>query len=728
MNLHLGVEPHPPQEINTRGGAPYGGGLAALCLIAGQLGVAANPQSLIHQLALDKSVFGSGDLVRAAKSLGLKARAIRQPSLERLQSIPKPAIISLTGGGWAVLGREVAPGRFVLVDPVSPKASVQDLKEIFKELGSEIILVTRRAVAADSDGRFGVKWFTSAIWRYKSAIIHVLVASLFIQIFSLVSPLIFQMVVDKVLIYKSKSTLVVLVVAMVGLAVFDGIMKYLRAYALTHTSNRVDIELGSELCAHLFNLPIKYFEQRPAGVTVARVREIETVRNFLTGQALFSLIDALFIFVFIGVLLIYSLKLTLIVVISIPVYVGIAAILRPIMRDRIKQKFNYWSYSQQFVVESIVGAQTLKAAAAEPLVQRQWTDRLAAYVGSGFKASMSGTVGQTIIEFVTKLVAALILYFGAQEVIEGSLTVGELIAFNMISNQIIQPILRISQLWQDFQQVLVSIERLGDIMNAPKEPKPENASALPPATGAIEFRGITFSYRPELPDAVKNIRLEIAPGETIGIVGASGSGKSTLTKLLQRFYTPRSGQIFVDGMDIAQIDPAWLRKQLGVVLQENLLFNRTIHENIALARPDMPRGQVRQVARLAGAEEFIAKLPLGYDTPIEERGANLSGGQRQRIAIARALATNPRILVLDEATSALDYDSERIIQMNMREIVRGRTVIIIAHRLAAVRDCDRIVGMAQGEIVEIGTHLELRNKEGGLYAHLWALQSEQATG
>jgi subfamily B ATP-binding cassette protein HlyB/CyaB len=359
------------------------------------------------------------------------------------------------------------------------------------------------------------------------------------------------------------------------------------------------------------------------------------------------------------------------------------------------------------------------------MMQAQWEERLAAYVRTSFDASVTGAFGQNMIQYVSKITTALILFIGAQSVIEGSMSVGELIAFNMIASQVVQPILRLSQLWQDFQQVQVSVARLGDILNSPPEPVPQNLLTLPPPRGAIEFRRVTMRYRPDAPDVLRNVSLSIEPGEVIGVVGPSGSGKSTLTKLVQRLYGPQIGQVMIDGVDVAQLDPGWLRRQTGVVLQENILFNRSIHENIALGDPAMARVMVMHAAKLAGADEFIAQLPQGYDTMIEERGANLSGGQRQRIAIARALATNPRILILDEATSALDYESERIIQENMRSIVQGRTVIIIAHRLAAVRPCTRIVGMVQGEIVEVGAHDDLMRR-GGLYARLWALQSDQA--
>ena len=540
------------------------------------------------------------------------------------------------------------------------------------------------------------------------------------QLLALVTPIFFQLVVDKVLVHKGVSTLVVLVVGMVTLGLFESLLQFLRAYTLSHTTNRMDVELGRRLFHHLFRLPLAYFETRAAGQTVARVRELETIRNFLTGQGLTSLLDLVFTLVFFVVMFVYSAKLTLVVLGSIPVYVVIASLIRPLLREQINEKFNRGARSQQFLVESIIGAQTLKASSVEPIMQAQWEERLAAYVRTSFDAGILGSLGQNMIQYVSKVTTALILFLGAQSVIDSAMTVGELIAFNMIASQVVQPILRLSQLWQDFQQVQVSVARLGDILNAPPEPKPQNLLTLPPPRGAIELRNVTMRYRPDAPDALRNVTLSIGAGEVIGVVGHSGSGKSSLTKLIQRLYSPQLGEVMLDGVDIAQLDPGWLRRQIGVVLQENILFNRTIHENIALSDPAMPRAMVMHAARLAGADEFIAQLPQGYDTMIEERGANLSGGQRQRIAIARALATNPRILILDEATSALDYESERVVQENMRAIVRGRTVIIIAHRLAAVRPCTRIVGMHKGEIVEIGSHEELLARRGGLYARLWA--------
>jgi subfamily B ATP-binding cassette protein HlyB/CyaB len=702
-------------------------GLAALALVANYYRIAADPAQLRHQLALTGRVAGAEDLVRGANFLKLRSRIIRGVAAKRLGAIPYPAMLELKDGGFVILAVAAEKGKVRLVDPVARIAKEMTLKEAEDLSSGSAILVTRRLGGAGIDpNTFGFRWFWPSILRYRRPLVHVLVASLFVQLFALTTPIFFQLVVDKVLVHKGMSTLVVLIVGMVTLGLFESVLQFLRAYTLSHTTNRIDVELGRRLFHHLFRLPLAYFETRAAGQTVARMRELETIRGFLTGQGLTALLDLVFTLVFIGVMFIYSVKLTLVVLISIPVYVLIAAGLRPILREQINERFNRGARSQQFLVESIVGAQTLKAAAVEPMMQAQWEERLASYVSKSFDAFVTGALGQNMIQYVSKVTTALILFFGAQAVIEGSMSVGGLIAFNMIASQVVQPILRLSQLWQDFQQVQVSVARLGDILNSPPEPAPQNLLTLPPPRGAIEFRNVTMRYRPDAADALRNVTLSIPAGEVIGIVGPSGSGKSTLTRLIQRLYNPQMGQLMIDGVDVAQLDPGWLRRQIGVVLQENILFNRTIHDNIALGDPAMPRVMVMRAARLAGADEFIAQLPQGYDTMIEERGANLSGGQRQRIAIARALATNPRILILDEATSALDYDSERVIQENMRAIVRGRTVIIIAHRLAAVRPCTRIVGIQRGEIVEVGSHEELLRREDGLYAHLWDLQSDQA--
>jgi subfamily B ATP-binding cassette protein HlyB/CyaB len=704
-------------------------GLAALCGVANYFRIAADPLHMRRELALGDRDAISADLLRAATLVGLKARTITTTKAKRLQSIPVPAIVRLRSGAYAIYGGLTSVGDYRLVDPITRVMRGVPLDELLAAIEPEVILLARRLNGPGIDPKtFSFRWFLPSIWRYRKPLVHVLIASIFVQFFALVTPLFFQVIVDKVLVHKGYSTLIVLILGLAVIGAFDVGLQYLRTYVLSHTTNRIDVELGRRLFHHLLRLPLGYFETRPAGQTVARVRELETIRSFLTGQGLFSAIDLFFTFIFIAVLFLYSWQLTLIVIGVIPLYLIITMLVRPHLRDKIKQKFNTGAESQQFLVETVVGVQTLKASAVEPAMQLLWEEKLAAYVRTAFDATLLASAGQNAIQYVSKLMTAALLFFGAKAVIEGDMTVGELIAFNMISGQVVQPILRLSQLWQDFQQVQVSIDRLGDILNTVPERSPSTPVALPTPKGQIVFRNVSFRYRPGLPEVMKTVSLQINPGEVIGIVGPSGSGKSTLTKLVQRLYMPEEGQIFVDGVDIAQVDPGWLRGNIGVVLQENLLFHRSVHDNISLANPTMPRSAVMQVARLAGADEFINKLPNGYETIIEERGANLSGGQRQRLAIARALATNPPILIFDEATSALDYESERLIHRNMRHIVQGRTVIIIAHRLAAVRNCNRIISMADGRIVEAGSHDALVAKQGGLYARLWALQTSQASG
>jgi subfamily B ATP-binding cassette protein HlyB/CyaB len=702
----------------------FSGGFQVLASIAKTLGYQVSAAQLLHQTGLGRRAPAAEDLVRAAKMIGLKARLVRDPTEKTLRALPVPAMIKTRDGSWLTFKGETTGNLFRIVDPITRTNEQIPMVDLLNRSGGEVIILAKSLAHSAEDFVFGLSWFIPQIKRYRRPLVEMLVVSFFVNLLALGYPLSFQLVVDKVLPHKSFSTLVVVIVALLLLALFSAILGYIRQYLLQHTANRIDVELGAKLYAHLLHLPISFFESRAAGVIVTRARELRSIRTFLTGQALLTAVDLLFIVVYFGVLFVYSPSLTAVVALSLPFYIAVGAFMRPALRRLLKAKFRSWASGQQLMVESIVGIQTVKAAAVEPIFQRKWDERLAAFAKTSFDAKMLGVTASTAVTFVSKVAGALILFLGVLAVISGKMTIGGLIAFNMIARLISKPIMRIAQLYQDFQEVQVSIEHVADIFNAQVERNDQATVRRAQISGEIAFRNVGFSYKPELPPVLKDISLLIAPGEVIGIVGPSGSGKSTLTKLLQRFHAPTSGDVLIDGIDVAQLDPAWLRRQLGVVLQENFLFNQTVHENIAMARPDMPRAQVIRVARLAGADEFITQMPQGYDSRIEERGANLSGGQRQRLAIARALATNPRILILDEATSALDYESERIIQDNMGRIVQDRTVIIIAHRLAAVRYCDRIVGMVNGEIVEIGTHQELIRRRGGLYAHLWSLQNE----
>jgi ATP-binding cassette, subfamily B, bacterial HlyB/CyaB len=697
-------------------------GLMALALVARILRTNVNPRALAHELGLTGKPIDGADMVRAAELARFRARLLTSQTQDRLARVPTPVIIRNVAGRYFVLNRLVGGG-YALRDPAEQQPRRMGIAQVCSDWSGEIIQISRQLHPESDIPEFGLAWFWSALLKYRKPIMHVMIASFFIQLIALATPLFFQVIVDKVLVNKSQSTLTVVVIGMVVVEVFGSILQYLRAYALTHTSSRVDTELGVKVFERLFKLPLSYFESRATGQTVARIREIETIRSFLTGQGLTAILDVVFSLVFIVFLFIYSETLTIVVVLSLAVYVLIAAVIRPPLRRKIKERFLSGARSQQFLVESVVGAPTLKAAAVEPLVQQQWEERLVNYVRISLQVSMLGAIGQNLIQLTTQLTTTIILYFGAFAVIDGQMSVGELIAFNMIARQLSTPIMRLSQLWQDVQQIQISVERLGDIFRVQPELGTESVALFPKTKirGAVALKNVSFRYHADAPDVLADISLEIPPGQAIGIVGPSGSGKSTLAKLIQRLHLPTRGAVLIDGVDVTQVHPAWFRKQIGVVLQENLLFNRTIHENIALTTPAMSREVVMGLAKLAGAHEFIRQLPRGYDTYVEEWGANLSGGQRQRIAIARALARNPRILIFDEATSALDYETEQIIQANMRQIVKGRTVIIIAHRLPAIRVCDRIIGMEQGRIVQDGSHAELIRQE-GFYARLCSLQ------
>ena len=706
------------------GQKPADSGLSALALIAAVHHVACDVEQVRHELGIGERPASSGDLVRAGRLVRLKVRRLQKQAAKSLATVPLPAILEMNDGRFWILGRIHADGRMRLVDGATRAVRNVTPEELAADWSGTLVLVARRFSLEQVPGNFGIKWFIPSVLKYRRPLGSVLVASLFIQLVALATPLLFQITIDKVLVHHGFSTLVMVVVGMVLLGLFGGLLSWLRTYVLAHTASRIDVELGAKLFDHMLRLPLNYFEKRATGQTVARVRELENIRAFLTGQALLSGLDLVFALIFVAVMYAYSPFLATIALLSLPCYFIIGIMFRPLLRERVKTKFEKGALSQQFLVETIVGVQTVKAMAVEPILRSQWEDRLAAYVKSSLDAINVGNTAQNLIQFVNKVATAVVLFFGAQAVINGDLTVGALIAFNMIFGQLTSPILRLSQLWQDFQQVKISVDRVGDILNNFPEASSMAKVNLPPAKGDIRIDNLTFRYDDGGREILSNVNLHIPMGQVIGIVGPSGSGKSTLTKLIQRLYVPERGQVLIDGIDAAQVDPSWLRRQVGVVLQENLLFNKTVHENIALANPAMPRAQVIAVARLSGADEFINKLALGYDTVIEERGANLSGGQRQRLAIARALATNPRILIFDEATSALDYESERLIQENMRHIVKSRTVIVIAHRLAAVRNCDRIIAVQDGRIVEDGTHKDLIALPTSLYGRMWRIQSE----
>jgi len=696
-------------------------GLACLMTVASFHQVAADPSQIQHHFGSHDEAFNESALIRAARHLKLKARALTTDS-SKLEVIALPAIAQDQEGHYFILAK-AGEGKTLIQDPLVGKPDLLTEDELSERWSGRLLLITRRSVLPGMNGKFDISWFVPAIVKYKKILIQVLVASFFIQLFALITPLFFQVIIDKVLVHQGLTTLDVLCFGLIVVSFFDVLLNGLRSYVLSHTTNRVDVTLGSQLFSHLMRLPIGFFTSRQVGNTVARVRELDTIREFITGSALTLVIDLLFTVIFFTVMYYYSPTLTWIVLASIPLYVILSLSITPVLRKRLNEKFKRGAENQAFLVESISGVETLKAMAVEPQMQRRWEEQLAAYVSASFKSMNLGNIASQTASFINKTVTVLILWVGATLVIGGALSVGQLIAFNMLAGRVSAPILRLVQLWQDFQQAGISLERLGDILNTPTEPGHNpNRTTLPQLKGRVTFEHVAFRYQVDRPEILKNLSLDVQAGEVIGIVGRSGSGKSTLTKLVQRLYIPESGRVMVDGVDVAQVEPAWLRRQIGVVLQENVLFNRSVKDNIALSDPSMPMDRVMHAAKQAGAHDFILQLAEGYDTVVGEQGSSLSGGQKQRIAIARALITNPSILIFDEATSALDYESERIIQDNMRTICRNRTVFIIAHRLSTVRMADRIIVVDQGRIVESGHHDQLI-EQAGYYAKLHSHQN-----
>ena len=688
-------------------------GLIALATVLAMHRIAVDPDQLRHALG-HFDACSPDDLLRIAKRQeGVRAKLVIA-TFDRLARLPLPALAH-GPDGWFVIGR-VTDDR-VLIQRPGRSPEQLDRLALDAVWSCELILVTTREGVAGAAGRFDIGWFIPQVVRYRKLIGEVLLITLCINLLGLAAPLFFQNVIDKVLVHNTLATLQVLSIGFVAVSVWEVVFGWLRTRLYSETSQKLDVELGAKLFRHLLGLPLAYFEARRVGDTVTRVRQLESIREFLTNASLSVLVDPAFTIVFLVAMWIYSPALFWIVALTIPAYACVSLFVTKPLRRRLNEKYERGAANNALLVESVSGMQTVKAAAVEPQWQERWERQLAGYSAANQRVINLGNSGSQAVQLISKLSLAAILYFGAEQVIAGAMTVGGLVAFNMFAQRVSGPVIRMAQLWQDFQQVRLSIERLGDVLNAPVEPGMGSRVALPSLKGAIRFDGVKFRYALDGPWTLDDISIDIPPGATLGIAGSSGSGKSTLTKLLQRLYTPAAGRVLIDGVDIAQIDPAWLRRQIGVVLQENLLFNRTIRENIALANPAMPLENVMAAAQLSGAHDFILQLPQGYDTMIEERGVNLSGGQRQRIAIARALVTQPRILILDEATSALDAESEEIIQTNLKAMARGRTVLIIAHRLSAIRQCDRIVTLEKGRVVEIGTHDELL-RAGGRYAGL----------
>ena len=660
------------------------------------------------------------ELTRIAKRQSFRSSIKKLPLKKLLKNYPMPIIIEKKDGTFTAILQAIDDKEELLVyDMESKKPVTLSYAEYYDSFTGRSLVLKHRLLSQQV--KFGFGWFFDQIMQYKKIVFEVLLASFVIQLFGLVTPLFTQVILDKVLVHHSLSTLDVLGIAFVVVTVFDFLLNLMRNYVFVDTTSKIDAKLGAKLYEHLLGLPFSYFQSRKVGNIIARVRELDQIREFIANKSITVLLDILFSFVFLIVMFMYSQKLTFIVLGFVFVTGLIYFFATPNLRKKLEEKFQMGADSNAFLVESVTGVETVKSLALEGVMQKRWEDKLANYVSASFKLSNLGFTLGGFSGMLQKLMTISILYFGVKQVLLNELSVGQLIAFQMFANQFSAPVLRLVNLWNEFQQTLLSVDRLGDILNTPTEQKTDKSITLEHIKGEISFKNVNFAYNPNSSMVLKDLTFKIQAGMSVGIIGRSGSGKSTVTKMIQRLYVPLDGVIYVDDIDIRHFNPKWYRNQIGVVLQENFLFSGTIKENIAMANPTATMDEIVNSAKVAGANDFISELSEGYDTEVGERGASLSGGQKQRVAIARALLTNPRILIFDEATSALDYESEKIINQNIEKITEGRTTLIIAHRLSTVRKCDVIIAMDKGEIVEAGTHEQLIAKK-GYYHHLYTQQ------
>ncbi len=698
-------------------------GLGALISIAKHHGITADYRQLERAYVLEEGLVDNNTLVLAARDLKLKAREYSGLKKENLSQMVFPILIRMKDGNCLVMVDYRADGTMFIIDPSFSEEPVHaNAEKVLEEWTGEAVLFTRRYEMEKKEGKFGFRWFLPVVSKYSKYLKNVLFVSFLLQLLGLAGPFFTQNIIDKVLVHRAADALDVLILGMALSTIFQNWMMALRGYLFTNITSKMDVALSARLFRNITALPVKYFSTWQVGDVVSRVGELENLRSFLTGSSLTIVLDIVFATVYLTVMFLYSTVLSLVVLLMVPFFVLLNVVVAPIYKRYINDRFLIGSENRSFLIESITGIRTIKGTSIEGNFVRRYEDMLARYVSSVLKVINLANVAGSIAMFLQNGFNLAILWVGAVYVMRTEITVGELIAFQMLAGQIIAPIMRLVSMWQYFQQTRVSMERLGDIMNEETEPAfNPGRTTLPSIQGSIEIDRMSFRYTEEGNRVLDQVALSIPAGKKVGIVGRSGSGKSTLTKLIQRLYIPEAGRILIDGVDIAQVEPAWLRRQIGVVLQDSMLFSGTIEENIRIACPNATHEDVVHAATLAGANEFIDQMAHGYETFVGERGSLLSGGQRQRVAIARALIADPRILIFDEATSALDYESEHIIMENLEPISEGRTMIMIAHRLSTVRNCDIIVVIDKGHVVEVGSHDELV-QQGGIYHKLYSIQ------
>ncbi|MGK7956496.1 MAG: peptidase domain-containing ABC transporter [Crocosphaera sp.] len=714
--------PEPPKQRQQRksypfikGKTPLGVGSACFQMLSQYFGMPYRRDVIRRILAQQLQRTGSLSLPLCGaitELMGLNAQLIKIPASSFTQ-LKTPALL-MWQDSLAIL-YDVSDKEVVVAVPELGVLR-RTPREFLQKWGDDGEVLLLQPTKETPQQRFGLSWFIPALKQYRRVLAEVFIASFFVQLFGLANPLMIQVIIDKVIVQNSADTLQVLGTFLLIIAIFEAVLTTLRTYLFVDTTNRIDMSLGSEIIDHLLRLPLRYFERRPVGEISTRVNELENIRQFLTGTALTVVLDAVFSVVYIAVMVVYSPLLTLVALGIVPVFVAMTLIFSPTIRRQLRTKAERNAQTQSYLVEVMSGIQTVKAQNIELRSRWQWQEKYARYVSAGFNTVITSTLASSTSGFLNKLSGLLVLWVGAYLVLQQELSLGQLIAFRIIASYVTSPILRLTQLWQNFQETALSLERLADIVDTPQEAERDRSNIpMPAIQGAVRYENVSFRFKQHGPLQLKNISIDFPAGTFIAVVGGSGAGKSTLTKLISRLYEPEAGRILIDGYDISKVELYSLRRQVGVVPQETLLFDGTVQDNIALTNPDATTEEIIEAATVAAAHEFIMTLPNGYNTNVGERGSALSGGQRQRVAIARSVLQNPQILVLDEATSALDYATEQQVCINLLKAFNDRTVFFITHRLGTIRSADVILMMDSGSVVEQGTHDELMALQGRYY-------------
>ena len=653
--------------------------------------------------------------------LGLRASGLQPNSEELLSRAPFPAILMLKS--TPIIIWESSKDKVLISDPREEQKWVETkfLFEVSKAEELSLLCIEKNANAPKA--RFGLSWFIPSIKKHKGALAQVVITSFFVQLLGLFNPLLIQQIIDAVISQGNYSSLNVLGTLLIAMALAQALLGSLRTYLFSDTTNRIDISLGASIINHLLRLPLSYFAKRPVGEVSSRIGELERIRSFLTGTALTVLLDAIFSFIYIGVMLLYSVPLTIAALGVVPLFIALTVAVSPIIRRQLREGAEANARVQSHLVETLAGMETVKGQGMELPSEWRWEQLYGGQIEAGFRNTITSTAAGSANQFLGQVSGLIIIWYGAILVLDGKLTLGQLIAFRILSGYVTSPLLRLASLWQNFQETALSLERLSDVVDHPEEIEitGENLPPIPPIKGSINYDSVSFRFSNSGPMQLLNVNLSIDKGSFIGIVGSSGSGKSTLLKLLTKLYEPENGTIRIDNYDISKVDLYSLRSQIGVVPQDSLLFDGSVQANIGLTRPDANFEDIQKAAKIACADDFIETLPSGYSSSVGERGSALSGGQRQRIAIARMVLKRPKLLILDEATSALDVDTEQRLTRNLAEEYKESTVLFITHRLGSLKHADKIFVMHEGSLVEEGNH-ETLIALSGRYATLYKQQ------